>query len=430
MARVFELSTHVQTVSRGDGRSATAAAAYRACCAIEDERQNRTHDYTRKQGLEAAEIVLPDGAPAWARDRAKLWNAAELRERNKDKRAKTPDKANAQTAREFFFSFPVELSPEGRLNTARAVARRLADAHGIAADFAIHQPGKEGDERNYHCHMLTTTRRLTAKGLGEKAREWDHLKTGPRLVKDLRAFIADALNAELKAEGKAGLVHVEHRSFKDRGSPQRPTVHQGPGKTNVLRKRLGRARRAWETEQQAAQRFQHQQETAGLKVRQDFTLQAKAGQLAERERAGLAAIRAEQDAARQADRARAETGIRGAFRTFTGRAGREAFEREARDAQRVEAARVKEAALRGEISRERAALIEGQAKERGELTERHRREDGQLQAAFQHRHQMDRMAEAQSRREQVQGREQQRDRDHDRDPDRGGRSIGQELGPG
>ena len=94
--RVFELTTRVTGINRGDGRSATASAAYRACCEIECEREGKTHDYGRKKGLEASEIVLPQGAPAWAKDRAKLWNAAELREQNKDKRAKAKDKAERQ----------------------------------------------------------------------------------------------------------------------------------------------------------------------------------------------------------------------------------------------------------------------------------------------------------------------------------------------
>ena len=81
--RVFELTTRVTGINRGDGRSATASAAYRACCEIECEREGKTHDYGRKQGLEASEIVLPQGAPAWAKDRAKLWNAAELVEQNR-----------------------------------------------------------------------------------------------------------------------------------------------------------------------------------------------------------------------------------------------------------------------------------------------------------------------------------------------------------
>lgn len=121
--------------------------------------------------------MLPADAPAWASDRAKLWNAAELVERN-GKRGKNAGqfKADAVTAREFLFSFPVELSATGRLTVAHTLARHLADTHGIAADFAIHHPGAEGVERNYHCHLLTTTRRLTAEGLTKKAREWSGLK--------------------------------------------------------------------------------------------------------------------------------------------------------------------------------------------------------------------------------------------------------------
>jgi MobA/MobL family len=91
---------------------------------------------------------------------------------------------------------------------------------------------------------MTTTRRITAKGLGEKAREWDDLKNAPRLAKQFRAFIAQTLNDEIKTEGKADSVHVEHRSFKARGSAQVPTRHQGPGKTNARRKDRGRARHA------------------------------------------------------------------------------------------------------------------------------------------------------------------------------------------
>src|SRR5689334_20237925 len=112
--RVFELSTRINAVQRSQGDSATAKAAYRACCVIECEREGRTHDYSRKQGLEASEIVLPKGAPAW--DRSKLWNGAELAERN-GKRGKNAGafRANAQTARDLMFSYPVELSKEGRL---------------------------------------------------------------------------------------------------------------------------------------------------------------------------------------------------------------------------------------------------------------------------------------------------------------------------
>jgi hypothetical protein len=216
---------------------------------------------------------LPEGAPAWAKDRAKLWNRAELVERN-GKRGKNAGKfkADARRARDVLFTFPAELSAMGRLNAARIIARHVSDTHRAGVDFNIHQPGKDGDERNHHCHMLMTTRRLTAKGFGEKAREWDDRKTGPALSKGLRKFIADTLNAELAVEGKASLVRVEYRSFEARGLPQRPTQqHQGPGKTHELRKRQGHARKAWEMEQRRAQRERHGKERASLKLRQDFS---------------------------------------------------------------------------------------------------------------------------------------------------------------
>ena len=97
---IFHLS--VKTVSRSAGRSATAAAAYRAGVKITDERTGEIHDYTRKGGVESAAVILPDNAPEWARDRAQLWNAAEQAEKRK----------NSTVAREFEIALPAELSPQ------------------------------------------------------------------------------------------------------------------------------------------------------------------------------------------------------------------------------------------------------------------------------------------------------------------------------
>lgn len=395
--RVFELSTEVKAISRKKGRSATAAAAYRACCVIECEREERVHDYSRKRGLEVAGIVLPDGAPAWARDRAKLWNAAELAERN-GKRGKNAGafKADAQTAREFFFSFPVELSAAGRLSVARSIARHVADAYGLAADFAIHEPGRDGDERNYHCHVLATTRRLTAKGFGAKSREWSDLESGKAQAKELRARIAATLNDALAAEGKGDVVRVEHRSFKARGSAQIPTIHQGPAKTHLLRKKQRQEREAWAREAAAQQRDRQAKELAGLKLRQDFALQAKTGELAQRVRAAAAEIKRELAEARRADVG--PTGLRRVFLIVTGRAGRVAFDRQARDGRRVVAARERLAALKSELRAERSAFAAAQARDRAALIERHGREGQQLAQAIKSREGLDRTTEGQERR--------------------------------
>ena len=155
---IFHLS--VKAVSRSAGRSATAAAAYRAGEKIVDERTGEIHDYTRKGGVESADIVLPDGASEceWATDRAKLWNAAELAEKRKD----------ACVAREFEVALPSELSPAERRNLALDFAKDMANREGCAVDVAIHAPGKDGDNRNHHAHILRTTRKVEANELGAK----------------------------------------------------------------------------------------------------------------------------------------------------------------------------------------------------------------------------------------------------------------------
>ena len=112
---IFHLS--VKTVSRSAGRSATAAAAYRAGVEITDERTGEIHDYTRKGGVESAELVLPAGAPEWAADRAALWNAAEQAEKRK----------NSTVAREFEIALPEELSPAERQRLARDLAREIVE---------------------------------------------------------------------------------------------------------------------------------------------------------------------------------------------------------------------------------------------------------------------------------------------------------------
>ena len=59
-------------VSRGKGKSAVAAAAYRSGEKITNEWDGMTHDYTRKRGVVHTEILLPPHAPPSFSDRATL----------------------------------------------------------------------------------------------------------------------------------------------------------------------------------------------------------------------------------------------------------------------------------------------------------------------------------------------------------------------
>ena len=50
----------VKNISRADGRSAVAAAAYRSGEKLIDERQGKEQDYTKKTGVELKKIYAPE----------------------------------------------------------------------------------------------------------------------------------------------------------------------------------------------------------------------------------------------------------------------------------------------------------------------------------------------------------------------------------
>lgn len=191
----------VKTIKRSAGRSATAAAAYRAGCEIACEREGRVHDYSRKLGVEDAFILTPDGAPDWAQDRAALWNAAEARE----------TRANSVTAREWELALPAELDAAERRVLVMGFARELVARYGVAADVAIHAPHRDGDQRNHHAHVLTTTRHITIEGLTDKTRVLDVQATGGPEIEAMRARWAELQNLALERQGHE--VRVDHRSL-------------------------------------------------------------------------------------------------------------------------------------------------------------------------------------------------------------------------
>ena len=235
---IYHLS--VKTISRSAGRSATAAAAYRSGDKIHDERIDKTHDYTRRHGVSSSELVLPENAPDWASQREALWNAAEQAEKRK----------NSTVAREFEIALPEELPEKERKALAHDLAREIVARHGCAADVAIHEPNQDGDQRNHHAHIMLSTRRLTSEGFQEKTRELDDRKTGSQIVTEWRERFAELQNARLKANQIE--ERVDHRSLKDQGKEQFPTLHEGP-KVTGMRRRGELTETAQKNEQRKAQ---------------------------------------------------------------------------------------------------------------------------------------------------------------------------------
>ncbi|MCB1781671.1 MAG: MobA/MobL family protein [Candidatus Competibacteraceae bacterium] len=166
----------VQFVKRSEGRSAVACAAYRAGDRLHDEREDKTHDYRRKQHVEHSEIMLPEGAPSELQDRERLWNAIE-------QGIKHP---RGQPAMEVEFALPRELSREACLELTRRFAREQFVSQGVAVDLAIHRP-QAGDGLDHpHVHLLIATRRFTDDGrIGKAARD---MQDNPKLVQKVYAL--------------------------------------------------------------------------------------------------------------------------------------------------------------------------------------------------------------------------------------------------
>ncbi|WP_369695454.1 MobQ family relaxase [Jiella marina] len=202
-----------QVIKRSVGRSAVAAAAYRSGSRLEDERSGRISDYSRRAGVVHTEIMAPEEAPDWARDRGQLWNRIEAVERRKD----------AQLAREVNMALPHELTPEARLELVRDYIRVEFVARGMVADFAIHEPVPEkGDSRNVHVHVMLTMRQIGRNGFFRtKTREWN---TDDQLVA-WRSAWAEAQNRALtRANVRA---RVDHRSLAAQRTDARARGDQG-----------------------------------------------------------------------------------------------------------------------------------------------------------------------------------------------------------
>lgn len=226
----------VKVISRSSGRSATAAAAYRAGVCLKDERSGEVHDYTRKKGIEFTAIYLPDHiCSEWAQDREQLWNRAEASEKRK----------NAQVAREIELALPAELSAEERRILSEDMSRYLANQYGVAVDAAIHRPSREGDQRNHHVHLLLNTRKLTQEGFGAKTRELDDRTQGRVEIERIRTEWAKLANRALERAGQ--VADLDHRSNHRRGLKRMATLHLGPSACAMERRgemtRLGNRNR-------------------------------------------------------------------------------------------------------------------------------------------------------------------------------------------
>ena len=253
---------HIATkaISRKAGQSAVASAAYRAGDILDDAKYGKTHDYSKKSGVMSSDIVLPFALRALGVnvDREMLWNLAEAAETRSDSRV----------AREWLINLPHELSEEERHSLAINFAQKLCDDIDVIADVCIHRPVmklpfdpnvppsskylREGEEnpdpRNFHAHILVTTRAPTVgpnKTLAfdpklktpfewsNKKRKAHDLPSSMQEIKRIREMWVDTAN---KVLAEYHLPLMDARSYKDQGLDQQPTIKMGVEATAMERR--------------------------------------------------------------------------------------------------------------------------------------------------------------------------------------------------
>lgn len=193
-------------ISRSQGRSAVACAAYRAGERLQDERYDKIQDYTQKKDVAHTEILLPQSAPAWMSDREKLWNAVEACEKRKD----------AQLAREFNFALPRELTLEQNIALAKAFVTQEFVHKGMVVDLCIHNDKGPDGQGQPHAHVMLTLRQVTPEGFGPKVREWNAKEN----LCLWRAAWAEVVNRHLFLHGHD--LKIDHRSLEAQGIDLEP----------------------------------------------------------------------------------------------------------------------------------------------------------------------------------------------------------------
>lgn len=208
---IYHFSAKV--ISRANGSSAVASAAYRSASQLQDERLGRSHDFSNKAGVVHSEILLPQGAPERLTDRAILWNEVEAGEKRKD----------AQLAREVEFAIPREMNQAQGVQLARDFVENQFVKRGMVADLNVHWDiGKDGQPKP-HAHVMLSMREMEPEGFGQKVREWN----GTTLLKEWREAWECHVNqrlAELDIDAR-----IDHRTLAEQGIDLEPQHKIGPG---------------------------------------------------------------------------------------------------------------------------------------------------------------------------------------------------------
>ncbi|MCM6819239.1 MobQ family relaxase [Pediococcus pentosaceus] len=230
---IFHMS--FQNISAGKMRSAVASASYRSGDKLFSDKEGKTYSYPRDIKPEAF-ILTPKNAPDWVKDRQKLWNEVEKKDR----------KANSRYAKEFNVALPIELSEQDQKDLLTKYVQENFVNAGMVADVAIHRDNPD----NPHAHVMLTNRPFNPDGTwGVKSRkeyildekgnktytgtskypksrkvlttDWDKKEK----ITEWRHNWATAVNQVLEAKNLPD--RISEKSYEEQGIDEVATQHEG-----------------------------------------------------------------------------------------------------------------------------------------------------------------------------------------------------------
>ena len=244
----------IKIISRGKGKTSTAAAAYRSGTKIVDDELGETYNYTRKGGVAFSEIILCANAPSTYSDRQTLWNEVQKIEKQK----------NAQLCREVEVALPIEFPRDEQIEVVREYIKKNFTDKGMIADWSLH----DKSDGNPHAHILLTMRPLKPNGewgakrkdsyalddngnripvidqktgkqkIGARGRKmWERISiqstdwNDQTKAEEWRKSWADICNEHLK-----GQAHIDHRSYARQGKEQLPMLHESYAARKIVKR--------------------------------------------------------------------------------------------------------------------------------------------------------------------------------------------------
>lgn len=218
----------VSVISRGHGRSVTAASAYISGGKFRDAYDGRIHDRSYRRDVVYKEILLPPEAPTELSDRQLLLDALNRVEKRND----------AQMARSIHLALPNELSLSEQVALVREFVEVNFTRYGLCADIAIHQGELDEDRKpasiepvgerkdNRHAHIIIPFRGLDEHGFC-RTKQQTRFMNNPAYLIAWRKSWADLQNREFEKRGLP--VRVSHETLAAQGIDREPTKHLGPG---------------------------------------------------------------------------------------------------------------------------------------------------------------------------------------------------------